>query len=148
MLQLNISKTIVVTVLFSVTLSLSAQNNIRYSYDAAGNRIKREIVIEPQKVPENSQKAPKGRNGNDFGGKYTADIRTDNNGSRIVTSIKGLTAADKCHIEIYSAHGALMMRCDMNGGSAVTEMSGMQDGVYLMRITVNGMSNTWKITKK
>nr|WP_253952004.1 hypothetical protein [Xylanibacter caecicola] len=40
------------------------------------------------------------------------------------------------------------MRCDMNDGSAVTEMSGMQDGVYLMRITVNGMSNTWKITKK
>ncbi len=53
----NLKKILMVAVLYTSALSLSAQNKIRYSYDAAGNRIKREIVIEPQKAPENSQKS-------------------------------------------------------------------------------------------
>lgn len=148
MLLPNIPKMIVVTVLFSVTLSLSAQNKIRYSYDAAGNRTKREIVIEPQKAPEAPHKAPGGKNNRGFDGKYTADIHNNDGGNRIVASINGLKAGERCRIDMYSVKGELVMRHDMDNGSTVIDMGCMQNGVYLMRITINGMSETWKITKK
>lgn len=148
MLSSNTSKTLVITVLFSVTLSLSAQNKIRYSYDAAGNRTNREIVIEPQKAPEAPHKAPRGKNNRGFDGKYTAGIHNNDDGNRIVASVDGLKTDDRCRIDMYSVQGELVMQRDMDNGSTVIDMGSMQNGVYLMRITINGMSETWKITKK
>lgn len=148
MLSSNISRTLVFTLLFSVTLSMSAQNKIRYSYDAAGNRTKREIVIEPQNAPETPHKAPRGKNNRGFDGKYTADIHNNDDVNRIVASVDGLKAGDRCRIDMYSVQGELVMQHDMDNGSTVIDMGRMQNGVYLMRITINGMSETWKITKK
>lgn len=148
MLSSNTSKTLAFTLLFSVTLSMSAQNKIKYSYDAAGNRTKREIVIKPQKSPEAPHKAPRGKNNRGFDGKYTADIHNNDDGNRIVASVNGLNTDDRCRIDMYSVQGELVMQRDMDNGSTVIDMGNMQNGVYLMRITINGMSETWKITKK
>ena len=65
-----------------------------------------------------------------------------------MASVNGLKTDDRCRIDMYSVQGELVMQRDMDNGSTVIDMGNMQNGVYLMRITINGMSETWKITKK
>jgi len=143
-----IIKMLVAALLLHITVSLSAQHRIIYSYDAAGNRTKKEIVTEPQKAPGNRQNAPRGRNNTGFTGRHDAEIHAQDDGRCIVTSIKGLTTGDRCHIEMYSALGAMVMRRDAGNGITVLDMDNMQSGVYLLRVAINDEAKTWKITKK
>lgn len=144
----NIKMRLIIAVMLTIATSLSAQNKIKYSYDAAGNRTKKEIVIEPDKTPENKLNSPINRNKNGFSDRYKTEIHADNERKRIVTSIKGITTGDKCHIEMLSTNGALIMRYNTKNGNAVIDMTNMQDGIYLLKITINRETNTWKIIIK
>lgn len=143
-----IIKLLATGVLLNITVSLSAQHKIRYSYDAAGNRTKKELVIEPQKAPDNRQNVPPNHNNTGFTGRCNAEIYIEDDGCRIVTSIKGLTKGDRCHIEMYSAQGAMVMRRNAENGITMLDLANMQSGVYLLRVTINDEAKTWKITKR
>lgn len=101
-----------------------------------------------RKAPENRQRAQKGRTGTFPDDRYKADITMDKEGICIVASISGIATGDRCHIEMYSAQGALVMRRDAGNGSTMLDIAGMQTGVYLLKITINDNCKTWKITKK
>lgn len=148
MLPLDILKVLAIALLFSATQSLSAQNKIKYSYDAAGNLVKREVLIEPQKAPENQQRAPEGGTATSFDGKHKADIHLDKGGDCIVASISGLTTGDKCFIEMFSTQGALVMRYNGSNGDTALDIGWMQTGVYLLKIEINGKFRTWKVTNR
>lgn len=89
-----------------------------------------------------------GRAESGFGGKYNAELKTDEAGSSIVASVSGMAAGDRCSIELFTLQGALVMRRDGGNGDTVLDIAGMQTGVYLVKIEINGQYKSWKVTKR
>ena len=58
------------------------------------------------------------------------------------------TALTNYSIEVYSLQGQLIARNERNNGSQIFDYSGYASGVYLMRLTSEGASKTFKIVKQ
>lgn len=126
-----------------------AQNEIRYSYDAAGNRIKREIVMSAPKAQANRQGIfPEDRMFSDKLQDHPVRIYPNSTESSLKICISGLKDTDKCSYAVYNAQGALTVRGEIKNDVADIDISNNPIGVYLLRITVNNIPTTWKITKK
>lgn len=63
-------------------------------------------------------------------------------------SISGLENSDKCHLDVYSIQGTQILAFDVNSDNANVDISNQPNGVYMLQITINGKSTTWKIIKK
>ena len=138
------------TLLFMLLLpSLSyAQDRIAYSYDAAGNRVKREIVMLNSKAMAKQQIFSQEEQSlsevvNDKSIKISANAT-----SGILTiSIPNLKSTDRCSLKIYSAKGMLILNEDIRTSSLDFDLSNHPAGIYLLRVSVNNTPTTWKITK-
>lgn len=127
----------------------SAQDRIGYSYDAAGNRVKREIVMPAPKAMAKQQTfAADGQTFIDMLRDHTVKIYPNPTEGGLQVSISGLTGTDKCSLEVYTSQGAQVLTENARTGHVDINISNQPAGVYLLRITINNHSTTWKIIKK
>ena len=135
-------KSLLLSLLILCTLGSSAQA-IRYSYDAAGNRVRRELVV---------SSAPMNR-GNT--GPYTDDLANDYKVklSPLQDGIIRIDVISKAgqsvgNVDVYNTSGMRMLSSDIQDGTATVNLSDRQNGVYILDINVNGNKTSWKITKR
>ena len=127
----------------------SAQDRIGYSYDAAGNRVKREIVMPvPKAMAKQQTCAADGQAFTDMLRDHTVKIYPNPTEGGLQVSISGLTGTDKCSLEVYTSQGAQVLTENARTGHVDINISNQPAGVYLLRITINNHSTTWKIIKK
>ncbi len=125
-----------------------AQGRIEYSYDASGNRIKREIVMPVPKAKAKQSLASGAQTFTDVLRNHTVRIYPNPTEGALQISISGLTDTDNCSLSIYTSQGARVMTENVNADRADINISNQPAGVYLLRITINDHSSTWKIIKK
>ena len=137
-------KTIFVTIfLFFIPFMLCAQT-VTYTYDNAGNRIRREIVMQ--------QNAPAKRalpsTFSDIFEEKTVHIYPNPTSGVLKVSVSGYESTDNIRYSILNVAGQQIV--DATGSSATTTLniSSQPNGVYLLHIVVNGQERTWKIIKK
>ena len=126
-----------------------AQDRIRYVYDAAGNRVRREVAVSVHKAMSRRQSVVSGEPSRlDMLCERSIRIWPNPTDGLLKTSISGTGEDDECALWVYTPQGALILAKQVKGGSADIDISGCPAGVYLIRITVNNSSTIWKIVKK
>lgn len=134
--------------LFLASVSLSAYSQqISFGYDEAGNRVKREIVMTTlpnaakrhSEFSESYSECLKGR---------SVNISCYPEQGKLRVTIKGLGDNEACHVRVYTTAGSLVL--DQDGKTDVfdVDISNQPIGVYLLHITINDNTTTWKIVKR
>ena len=106
---------------FATSLLVAAQHKIKFSYDAAGNRVAREAVVPKSKVAQ-------------------AKAQTQSANERMPGS--------SCELYVYSAAGALVYRGTAVVGTNEISITHCADGVYLVKAVVGENTSAWKIVKR
>ena len=132
---------LVLIIVFSVSFSVLSDTVISYSYDAAGNRIKREIVlsrsIEQQQKPITET----------FSEKFVKIYPNPTEGV-VKIEITGWESSDECLFTVHSISGQLITEAKAYASITEIDLSGCANGAYLLNITINGENRVWKIIKK
>lgn len=146
-------RTILLLYLLLLPLLSFAQGKIGYAYDAAGNRVKREVVL-PVRQTKSRQHAAKPASpelSDQFTG-HTVTITPDPTTGTVRVRLSRLSASDRCAVAAYTSQGAEVYAASptTNDGDVDlrVDLSRQPAGVYLLRITVNDHTSTWKITRK
>lgn len=139
---------ICLTLLFFPFFS-KAQSKIEYTYDAAGNRIRREIIMQAPKAKARQQTFDaEGQAFSDMLNEHGIKIYPNPTYGLLKVSVYGLRSTDKCSMSLYTTQGARIMANNVNKESLEINISNQPAGIYLLRITINNNSTIWKIIKK
>lgn len=120
---------------------LQSQVVVNYSYDAAGNRIKREIVL--SRSIENTEKPL-----SETLSEKQIKIYPNPTEGILKTEISGWEITDKCIFTVYSLKGSLIQEISVNSSTTEIDLSGESNGIYLLNIELNNSKSVWKIIKK
>lgn len=137
-------KRFIMLLLAAVPFIAFSQSKVRYSYDNAGNRVKREIVVNTKSVSDDSTP--------EYYSEMLAekDIRIYPNPTRghLKVEVVGWDSADQCLLRLYNSAGQQVL--STRAGSSYTELdiSSRSNGLYILHITLNGKETAWKIIKK
>lgn len=137
-------KTLVMLLIAAVPLIAFSQSKLHYSYDNAGNRVKREIVVRTKSLPDSSDPEYYSEMLSD------KDIRIYPNPTEghLKVEIAGWDNSDQGSLQLYNAAGQLIL--NQRVGSSFTELdiSSRGNGLYILHITLNSKETSWKIIKK
>jgi len=142
--------------IFSLLLFMSASflsayaEQISYAYDKAGNRIKREIVINTR---DYGTRATDGKDMKDiFYSEMLSEkeIRVYPNPTvgDLSVEIIGYEDADKCSFQIFDMSGSRIASASAESPVTHVDITGRPDGLYILNIVINGKQSSWKIIKK
>lgn len=134
-------------ILLTLTSHCFSQGNVRFTYDASGNRISRTIVLSSKRSIRKSESS-------------TANVFTELLSERKITIapnptngylkviISGITDVDDCSLSIYSAGGQLISDNQDVRESTELDLSNHPNGYYVLKIKINDEISSWKIIKK
>lgn len=132
-----------------VPIISSAQVKIGYSYDAAGNRVKREIVMSAPKAMARQQTySSENKSFSDMVRDHSIKIYPNPTDGNLKISIQGLKETDVCSMDVYTVQGSQVLSENISTNIADVNISNQPAGIYLLKITINDISTTWKIVKK
>ena len=125
-------------------IPLYAQHKVCYQYDSSGNRIRRSPQVQVRRSPKS---APASQNtfriGDGSDEKVTFAI-TDGK-LRVNVPIK---EKDISSIAVYAVSGIQVYSCSEAKSQYVVDLSNRPNGVYLVQLSFNGKSTTFKVVKK
>ena len=127
----------------AVMFSMTVVGQISYSYDLAGNRVKREIVM--------SSLAPKNSLVTGFTevlAKKNIRIYPNPTKGHLRVEVVGYDSTDKCLLQVFNATGALIINRKATLPFTEINITNQPNGIYLLQITLNGENTKWKIFKK
>ena len=116
---------------------------IGYSYDAAGNMVKREIILS-RTLPDEYQ--PKIYS--EMISSKEVKIYPNPTDGLLKVDIIGLGDEDHCAIAIFSISGICIVRVPNTGVSTDLDISSHSNGIYILKVNINGDETSWKIIKK
>ena len=122
-----------------MSMGVHAQTQVSYSYDASGNRVKREIVL------AKSQSTP--REYSEVAADYAIRIKASEDGNAVHVTSQELKDKD-CQINVCTVNGKHVCTASLRDGMATIDMSSQKSGVYVMNISVDGTCHSWKIMKR
>ncbi|WP_257998968.1 T9SS type A sorting domain-containing protein [Hoylesella buccalis] len=127
----------------------SAQGRIGYSYDASGNRVKREIVMPiPKAMAKQQNFSSDNQSFSDMLRDHSIKIYPNPTKGALRICVSGLKGTDKCSLDVYTTQGVQILAKKIETDNIDINISNQPNGVYLLQITINGKSTTWKIVKK
>ena len=107
----------------SVFIGVSAQNHIKYTYDKAGNRIKKEIVLTRSAFSNDSDNI-----------KPFTDRMNEN-----------LTTG---HLTLFNFAGKMVVKTEITSTTTSLDISSEPNGIYIMQIELGDEKTSWKIIKE
>ena len=134
-----------ILLLSCMPLSVYARK-ITFSYDAAGNRVKRELVI-PQSNKSLRESTDTDQNYYDLVGERTVTISQRSTGLIDIT-INNLMEDDSARIDVYSISGMTIVTASVTDMTTTVDLTSYPMGVYILRVTIKGNHTIWKITKQ
>lgn len=130
-------------------VSSYAQGKIAFSYDAAGNRIKREIVMPASRTMARQQTYLGDEQVfSDILDGHSVKIQPNSSEGILRIYLSGLKNTDKCSYGFYNLQGMQVARGNVATEKTEVNIGSLPSGVYLLKITINNNSVTWKITKE
>lgn len=126
-------------------LSTLAQSRVGFAYDAAGNRVKKELNVNP---PQKTAKKSRASCLWDNIGQSSVEVMTDKSTGNIKIAFKGGKPEDNRNISVYTSAGAKIYECAAETGECIISLADHPAGIYVLTITINDTPSTWKITKR
>lgn len=123
------------------TIVVNSQQ-LSYTYDAAGNRISRTIVLGLKNADVQQQEFT------ETIAKKEIKIYPNPVESFLTVSIAGFGDDIVSEYLIYNLAGAQVKREKISGELTTLDMSSFSSGTYVLQISVNGEKSVWKIVKE
>ena len=140
-------KSILTTIVTLLPLFVGAQQKISYAYDANGNRVSRTIVL-----PKQAAIAMKNHVDSIFFEEKLAEnqlkIYPNPVQSELTIAVDRYEPAMQGKFSLYDTNGAMLVTSELLGAITKVDMGHYAQGIYLLRIQLNGESTTWKIIKQ
>lgn len=130
--------------LLSAFLLSANADKVSFSYDSAGNRVRREIVIEKKSAPANAV----AEYFSDMLSEKEIKIYPNPTEGLLKVEICGYDDPDNCRISVYTMSGQLVLASDVTSPFTEVDITTQPDGMYIFLIVLNGEESTWKIIKK
>ena len=127
-------------VLFS--LSLSAQKKVMYAYDAAGNRIKKEILFE-----QSQSKSQVVAYSDMLDEKEIKIYPNPTEGESRVEIFNELKKTEGI-VTVHGNNGAMIYTTPIINGSASLDISSCPNGLYILHVKIGDSVSSWKIIKR
>ena len=120
----------------------SVTNTIRFSYDEAGNCIQRSTALNTSK---NLNLAPQFHNESSLidDNFATVDLSSNND----VTVRLPVPPQNGGQVSVYSLSGMIISSADINSIKTTLNIEAQPAGVYLVNVTVDGITKNFKISK-
>ena len=126
-----------------------AQYTVSYTYDTAGNRIRRLYILTRQQTPQDSiQQEQIKRPYNDRISKTHVRIYPNPTQGALKVEVLGLEGTDNCLLRIFNANGQQITSTRTTSAVSTLDLSSQPNGVYFLRISIGDNESTWKIIKK
>ena len=132
-------------------LSAFSQNAIRFAYDALGNRVKREIVLQNSDVVKRNMSSEEKKEDNfysDMLSEKQIRIWPNPTEGHLKVEIQGLAPEEKACLRITSMSGAVVNVKETTSPVSELDISHCINGIYLLHIATGRQETTWKIIKK
>lgn len=143
------------TYLFFLTVAFlpTSAETISYAYDNAGNRIRREIVIDTKTIREAADdgiKSPdkEGRFYSEMLSEKEVRIYPNPTEGDLSVEIRGYEDSDQCSFTIFDMSGRQIVSSKADAAVTQIDITGSPDGMYVLNIVLNGRQTSWKIIKK
>lgn len=125
----------------NVTAQGNQSNAYKFSYDDAGNRIKREMVTIPPRLADTSKVYESKFNNLDV--RIYPNPTAGNLSVELNNMEKGSTALT----QIFDLNGKVIAEKRSNGEKTEMDISSRPQGNYIMRITIDKKHKEWTIVK-
>lgn len=127
--------------LLSCSLGMSAQTKVGYSYDAAGNRVKREIVLSRSQ----SHEAKRSVTYSDMISDHQIQIVPNSKSGKVkVAARDGKSQFD---VTVYNVSGQNVLTLKNVRGQTEVDLSSEPNGIYVLVLEIGQEKTTWKIMK-
>lgn len=122
------------------------QNKVEFAYDGSGNRIKREIVLAKTRSMEiNGKTEPL----SESIGERTINIYPNPTKGELSVSISEIgNNSEAGYVSLFDITGRMIFKSPLKSVKTDLNIESEPNGVYLMRIEIDGKSTTWKIVKE
>lgn len=142
---MSMNKYLLLFVLFCCIGTLYGQNVVKYSYDNAGNRTKREIVFTRSEAMEDEENV---KSFSEMVSEHEIQIYPNPTEGDLNVSISNISNDNQAAITLYDISGRLLKKEDTTTGRVNIDISGVANGIYIMQIMIDEKVTTWKIIKK
>lgn len=150
-------KMLAIALIVGTAAPASAQ--VGYSYDAAGNRTTKTVVLaktmKKMAQPDTVFAAESSAVVTDFGEPQIdalglAEIKIYPNPTKgaLRVDIGGVELSNDDRIAVFNGNGRLVKACNSLTDSNQIDLSESANGIYFMRITIGNESTTWRIIKE
>ena len=137
-------KDLAILLMLAIPCAVFAQS-VKYTYDNAGNRVKREIVMMAKAL---RQKAGATECHSDIISGKDIRIYTNPTKGRLGIEIMGYDNSDLCVFRIFNVSGQQILSTHVVSPRTEVNISSQPNCVYFLHISLNNKENTWKIIKK
>lgn len=138
-------KYLLLPILFCCIGNLHGQNKIRYSYDNAGNRTKREIVLTRNEAMEDAGSVEPF---SDMISEHEIQIYPNPTEGDLNISISNVSYDNQISVALYDMNGKLIRKENTATERVNINISDAPNGIYIMQIMIDEKVTTWKIIKK
>lgn len=125
--------------------SKATKQRVAYAYDASGNRIGRTIVIDTRRQLQNDETFLKEYN--DCIGELHFKIYPNPVSTNLTIALEEESNHNVSYV-LYKASGELICKGDLVTHEFLLDMTGLANGVYILKISIGKDANSWKIIKK
>jgi len=129
-------------------LSYSHAQTIYFGYDAAGNRISRSITLQKSTSQHENENQFEPQEFKDQLGNHDILIYPNPVTSELIVKIPSLSDNEYATISLFDQSGRMVYRNDRATGHNTISFSGMNAGVYYMKIMMKENSVEWKVVKE
>lgn len=141
-------KNILIPLILAVASTTATAQNVIYTYDAAGNRIKREIVMNRNSSPTRSAQEKQEDVYSEMLSKKQVRIYPNPTSGMLKVEVLNLEEGDNCSLRIFNSAGSQITTTHTTSATASLDISSQPDGIYFLRIAIGKEESTWKIIKK
>lgn len=136
-------KSILPVVLMTLSVSANSQNRIIYRYDAAGNRISRDILFSQSQIAKKHNKI-----NTDMLGEHKITISPNPTEGLLRVEILDKDDTIGAEAMVYSASGILVASSPLKNSVTEINIGSCPSGIYLLQIKQGNSKLVWKIIKK
>ena len=136
----NIQNYSMLFALFIFTSSVRAQS-VSFTYDAAGNRISHSITVNRVReriTMDMEETAAEMR-------EERVRLIVDSSSDILTIDVTGYHDEDKGSVSLFSLSGYHVRDVTVRSAHTQIDLNGLPQGVYVVRVTLNGKAETWKV---
>ena len=123
--------------------SASWAQQIAYTYDAAGNRTSRDIYIAPRLLNEQSEDETES-----LFRRYQVCVAPNPTNGYVQVRIMNFDETSSVSIALFDVAGVQLQTLRPTSEMTTLDLTSLGAGIYLLRITIDGESQTEKIVKE